>query len=106
MRKPAGRADVPNEAGANPAVIVASLPLVSSKKTADLPAGSEETPSSGTASPNEFELSSIFQPVRSTDDEPVFVTSNQSAAYAAVPLPHGATSEITTDGAGGGVTVV
>ena len=56
------------------------------------------TPRSATATSNEFELSSNFQPVMSTVVVPVFVTSNQSAAYAEL-LPAGWISEITTPGA-------
>src|SRR5262249_12323947 len=78
----------------NAASMEASVPEVSSKNTADFPAGSEEMPSRGTALPAELELSSIFQPVRSTAAGPVLVSSNQSAAYGAFPLAHGATSEM------------
>src|SRR5262249_31206617 len=102
MRNPAGSAFALNQACAKAAWIVASVPFVSSKNTADLPAGSEETPRSGTALPAEWELSSIFQPVRSTAVVPLFVSSNQSAVYGALPLPHGATSVITIDDGGGG----
>ena len=56
------------------------------------------TPVSATALANELELSSIFQPVMSTATEPVFVSSNQSAPYGALPLAHGATSETMIDG--------
>src|SRR5262245_6012691 len=62
-------------------------------KTAERPAGMRETPRSGTALPNALELSSIFHPARSTGSVPTFVTSNQSAAYGALPLLHGLTSE-------------
>ena len=51
------------------------------------------TPTSGTAPTGELELSSIFHPSSSTAVAPKLVTSNQSAAYGASPLPHGATSD-------------
>src|SRR5262245_26144353 len=69
---------------------------IPSRKIADFPGGMLPTPRRATADANAFELSSIFQPERSTGPAPVLVTSNQSAAYEVSPLPHGATSEITT----------
>src|ERR1700722_15902962 len=101
MSKPDGTVGVPNHAWENAVSMVASLPFVSSKNTAALPAGMVETPPSATAELFESELSSIFQPVRSTVLEPVLVTSNQSAAYAML-LPVGSTSVMATEGVGGG----
>ena len=51
-----------------------------------------------------MELSSTFQPARSTGVAPRLVTSNQSAPYGLSPLAHGAAS-VTTTPAGTGVTV-
>jgi hypothetical protein len=50
------------------------------------------TPFNGTDTANEFELSSIVQPIKLTDDVPKFVTSNQSAASGLFPLDQGAAS--------------
>ena len=47
-----------------------------------------------TALENEFEPSSIFQPVMSMLTGPKFVSSNQSAVYGLLLLPHEATSVI------------
>src|SRR5438445_13389134 len=55
----------------------------------------EVMPVSGMALAMEWELSSIFQPVRSTAELPVLVTSNQSAASGLLELDQGAISEIT-----------
>ncbi len=64
------------------------------------------TPVRAIALANAFELSSTFQPVRSTACVPVLVTSNQSAAYGLLPLLHGETSEMISDaGAAAAVTV-
>ena len=80
IKAPGGREEDPNQADANAATTGSSEARpVSSKNTADLPAGSDETPSSGTAEAKDAELSSIVQPSRETADEPMFVTSNQSA---------------------------
>ena len=43
-------------------------------------------PSIGTEAPNEFELSSIFQPLTVNAVAPVLVSSNQSAANGVLPL--------------------
>jgi hypothetical protein len=58
-------------------------------------------PFSATAEPKASELSSIFQPVISTALDPLFVTSNQSAATGLLPLDHGATSEMERAGRAG-----
>src|SRR5689334_11075635 len=65
-------------------------------KIADSPAARLATPLSATAPTGDCELSSIFQPVRSTVVAPKFVTSNQSAPTGLSPLDHGATSVIRT----------
>ena len=52
------------------------------------------TPFKGTETANEFELSSIVQPTRLTDEVPKFVTSNQSDASGLFPLDQGAASVI------------
>src|SRR5262245_36935509 len=65
-------------------------------KITERPAGIDVTMRSATAEPNEYELSSIFQPVMSTVVAPRFVTSNQSAASGELPLDHGATSVTAT----------
>src|SRR5215470_11064497 len=65
-----------------------------SMKTTDSPGAMLVTPLSGTETANEFELSSIVQPTRLTDEVPKFVTSNQSAATGLFPLDQGAASVI------------
>ena len=70
-------------------------------KITDSPGAMLVMPFSGTAAAGDSELSSIFQPVMSTGDAPMFVTSNQSAPTGLLPLHHGATSEmISLRGAG------
>src|SRR5262249_41670819 len=69
-------------------------------KTADLPGARLETPLSGTASPAESELSSIFQPVRSAVFVPVLVSSHQSALWGLLPLLQGEASVTATPDAG------
>ena len=68
-------------------------------KITDSPAAMLVMPFSATEALNELELSSIFQPVILTAERPTLVTSNQSAPKV-VPLLHGATSVMTTLGAG------
>src|SRR5215212_130119 len=70
-------------------------------KITDSPGAMLEIPASGTATPNDAELSSIFQPVMSMAVSLTLVTSNQSAATGLLPLDQGATSEITSDGCAG-----
>ena len=70
-------------------------------KITDSPGAMLVMPFRATAVAKEFELSSIFQPAMFTALAPVFVTSNQSAPTGLLPLDHGATSEMTSDGAGG-----
>src|SRR5262252_9074032 len=69
-------------------------------KITDSPGAIVEMPCNSTADPNEFELSSIFHPVISAGAVPMFVTSNQStrSGVGLLPLDHGATSVMTTDG--------
>ena len=55
-------------------------------------AATPKTAFSGTETANEFELSSIVQPTRLTDEVPKFVSSNQSEASGLLPLDHGAAS--------------
>src|SRR5262245_56207339 len=61
-------------------------------KMTDSPAPMLVMPVSNTPDAAELDSSSIFQPVMSIASVPVLVTSNQSAAYGVLPLPHGATS--------------
>src|SRR4051812_28798051 len=70
-------------------------------KITDPPGAIDVIPFRATAAPNEFELSSIRQPVMLTALPPVFVTSNQSAPTGLLLLAHGATSEITREGLAG-----
>src|SRR5262245_17119282 len=80
---------------ASPAAV---CPLPSSMKITDSPGAMLAMPLSGTAEPNELELSSIFQPVMFWAAVPMLVTSNQSAARLLLPLDHGATSEMISCG--------
>src|SRR5262249_36295166 len=68
IKTPLGGVLTPNQASEKLAMSAASVVPVAvpSIKTADFPAGMLVTPRSATAEPNEFELSSIFQPVMST----------------------------------------
>ena len=52
--------------------------------------------------PVPFESSSICQPAMLTGVAPLFVNSNQSAAYGALPLAHGVTSVMKMDDEAGG----
>ena len=70
-------------------------------KMTDSPGAMSVTPVSATAVPKALELSSILQPAMFTAVAPVFVTSNQSAPTGLFPLLQGATSEMTSDEAGG-----
>ena len=63
-------------------------------KITDSPGAMLVMPFSGTAPAGDSELSSIFQPVMTAADAPMFVTSNQSAPTGLLPLDHGATSEM------------
>src|SRR5262249_15431502 len=65
-----------------------------SMKITDSPGAMLVTPFRGTETANEFELSSIVQPTRLTDEVPKCVASNQSAASAGglFPLDRGAAS--------------
>src|SRR5262245_47336021 len=76
------------------AFAASSVELVVSMKITDSPGLMLVTPFSGTETANEFELSSIVQPTRLTEDVPKFVSSNQSAASAGglFPLDQGAAS--------------
>ena len=73
-------------------------------KMTDSPGAMLVTPFSTSALANEFELSSTFQPVNVTALAPVFVTSNQSTADGLLPLPQGATSEMTSEAGAGGTS--
>src|ERR1051326_7977983 len=70
-----------------------------STKTTDCPGAIDVTPRNAAALPEVWELSSIFQPVMSTAETPVFVNSNQSALYVldVAELPLGSTSEMMID---------
>ena len=63
-------------------------------KITDSPGPMLVTPFKRRGTANEFELSSIRQPVMSIAAELELVTSNQSAATGLLPLDHGATSEM------------
>src|SRR5258708_5320678 len=80
---------------------VAAFAELLSIKITDSPAPMLVMPLRDTAELKEFELSSILQPVMLIAVEPVFVTSNQSAATGLLPLDHGATSEMISVGTGG-----
>src|SRR5262249_53086033 len=69
-----------------------------SRKITDSPGAILVMPFSATDEPNEFELSSIFQPLIIAVAVPTLVTSNQSAATGLLPLDHGETSEMTIEG--------
>jgi hypothetical protein len=62
-------------------------------KITDAPAGMLVIPVNATDEPNELELSSNLHPVMFTAEVPVLVISKKSAAYGALPLPLGCTSE-------------
>src|SRR5262245_11961476 len=69
-------------------------------KITDSPGAMLAMPFKATAAAKDSELSSIFQPARSTALPPTFVTSNQSAPTGLLPLDHGATSEMISLPAG------
>src|SRR5262249_31117323 len=71
-----------------------------SMKMTDSPGAMLVIPVIGTERPKEFELSSIRQPVGLIEAEPMFVTSNQSAARLLLLLDQGATSDMMIDPAG------
>ena len=89
--------DVPNQALLKAAAMAASVDPdgVPSRNTTDCPAAMLVTPRKTTADANALESSSIFQPEMLTAVVPVFVSSNQSAAYDAL-LPFAFTSEMMT----------
>src|SRR5262249_7136678 len=77
----------------NACVLAASSDeLAVSMKITDSPGLMLATPFKGTETANEFELSSIVQPSRLTDEVPKFVTSNQSDASGLFPLDQAAAS--------------
>jgi hypothetical protein len=71
-------------------------------KITDSPGAISVMPFSAIADAKVFESSSTFQPVMLTGVAPLFVSSNQSAAYGALPLAQGVTSVMKTDADGGG----
>src|SRR5262245_29380736 len=74
-------------------------------KITDSPGARLVMPFKATALSNRAESSSIFQPVMVTLVAPVFVSSNQSAAYGLLPLLHGEISEMMTLGGGCGPAI-
>ena len=75
------------------------MAAVPSMNSTDSPAAMLVTPFSAIALANALELSSTFQPVRSTACAPGLVTSNQSAPYGLSPLLHGDASVTASLGA-------
>src|SRR5262245_47741686 len=74
-------------------------------KITDSPGARLLMPFKATEVSNEAESSSIFQPAMLTGVAPVFVSSNQSAAYGLFPLLHGEISEMMTLGGGCGPAI-
>ena len=75
------------------------MAAVPSMNSTDSPAAMLVTPLSAIALANALELSSTFQPARSTACAPRLVTSNQSAPYGLSPLLHGDASVTASLGA-------
>ena len=75
------------------------MAAVPSMNSTDSPAATLVTPLSAIALANALELSSTFQPARSTACAPRLVTSNQSAPYGLSPLLHGDASVTASLGA-------
>src|SRR5262245_53838454 len=98
MRTPAGGVGVPNHVFEKAVASAASLvpAVLPSMKITDDPAGMLVTPRRATEAANEPELSSMRQPVISTSNAVVLVTSNQSAPTGLLPLDHGAASEMNS----------
>lgn len=69
-----------------------------SMNSTDSPAAIDVMPVKAAAVAKAAELSSIFQPAMLTAAAPTLVNSNQSLAYGALPLAHGATSVSRTCG--------